>query len=112
MATAIFALVAVALAVSLNEAISAAVRLKRETQIVWSLDSRLAEARVERLVLGKKTAEPDSDGVAYEKEVTPLQMRNKKNDFLGGLYNIKITARWKAQNRDEELFAQTYVYRQ
>lgn len=110
LATAIFALVAVALAISLNKTIDAAVRLQRETDVIWNLDSKMAEVRVKRLVLGKEKSKADGNGIIYETEVKPLDLKNEKGQFMGGLYNIKITAYWKEDNRDEQMTSQMYVY--
>jgi type II secretion system protein I len=110
LATAIFALVVVALAVALNETMDAGARLQQETGIVWSLESKLAEARISRLAPGREVSKPDASGIVYEKEVSPLNCKNKKNQFLNGLYNIRITARWKENNQDREQYSQIYVY--
>ena len=110
LATGIFALAGVALAIVLNEAISAGVRVQRETHVVWNLESRLNEARLTRLVPGTETTKPDADGIAYEKEISRLDLKNDKNQSLIGLYNIKITARWNEGTRDMDLVSQTYVY--
>jgi len=110
LATAIFAMAAVALAVALNEALGASIRLQRETRVAWNLESKLAEARIGRLVVGKDTSPPDAGGISYVKEISTLDLKNDKNQFLAGLYSIKITARWKEEGRDESQFSQTYVY--
>lgn len=112
LATALFALVATALAISLNRTIDAALEIQRKTRVVLNLDSQLAEARQGRLTLGKETAKPDADGIVYEKEVSLLELRNRKNEPLNGMYNLKITARWKEQNQEVSQVAQTYVLQQ
>ena len=110
LATAIFAMAAVALAVLLNEAMGASISLQQENKVAWSLESKLAEAKINRLIVGKETLPPDARGVAYEKEVSQLDLKNYQNQFLAGLYSIKITAHWKENGRDETQLSQTYVY--
>ena len=111
LATAIFAIAGVSLAILLNELISAGTRAQRESRIVWDLQTHLNTARLNQLALGKKTDKPDADGVIFEQEISRLNMKNEHNQLLGGLYNIKITARWKEENQDRDMDAQTYVYR-
>ena len=109
-ATAIFAMAAVALAVLLNETMDASVAMRKESDIVWNLESKMAGARIKRLVAGKQTLPADDGGIIYDQEISPLDLKNSKNQFLSGLYNIKITARWKQGDREEQEVAQTYVY--
>lgn len=110
LATGIFAMVGVALAVALNETISAAIRMQRETRILWSLESKMNEARLGRMIVGKETLPKDGDGVTYEKEVSMLDLKTEKQEQLAAMYNLKITARWKEHGRDMDLESQIYVY--
>lgn len=110
LATAIFAMVATALAVCLNGTIGAGLHVQRETGVLLNLESRLAEARLTRLIPGKGTSKPDAGGIVYELEISLLDLKNDKNQPLNGLYALKITARWKEQNQDEEQVARTYVF--
>ena len=111
LATGIFALAGVSLAVALSETISAGTRVQHETHVVWALESKLNEARLSPLVLGKTSFPPDGTGVAFEEETSQLEFeRNIKNQSLNGLFNIKITAHWKEQNRPMDMVAQSYVY--
>jgi type II secretory pathway pseudopilin PulG len=110
LATGIFALAGVSLAVTMGETISAGSRLQRETHVIWNLESRLNEVRLKTLVVGKEKMEPDAAGVTYEEETTLLELKNEKNISLNGLYNVKVTARWKEQNRPTDMVAQIYVY--
>ena len=112
LATAIFAMIATALAISLNRTIVASLLIRRETAIRLSLESQLAEARAAQLTLGKETSKPDDAGVVYEREVTPLKLQNNKKQLLTGLLDVKITARWTQNNRDESLSVQSYVLQQ
>ena len=110
LATGIFAMAGVSLALVLSQAVSAGGRVQRETHIVWALESQLNEARLVRLSPVKLTSVADAEGVVYVREVTLLDMKSKKNETMNGLYNIKITAQWKDGNRDMDMVAQTYVY--
>lgn len=108
----IFAIAAVSMVIVLNEAISAAARTQRESRIVWDLQTRLNIARLgNQLPVGKVTDKPDADGVVYEREISNLVLKNEHDRPLGGMYNIQVTARWKEENRDRDMSAQTYVYR-
>jgi len=110
LATAIFSMAAVALAVLLNEAMQSFVRLQRDTRATLSLESQMDEARVNRLVAGKEMLPPDIHGIAYSKEVLPLNLKTNKNQLLTGLYEVRITASWKDGGHDETEVSQTYVY--
>ena len=110
LATGIFAMAGVSLALVLSQAVSAGGRVQRETHIVWALESQLNEARLVRLSPVKLTSVADAEGVVYVREVSILDMKSKKNETMNGLYNIKITAQWKDGNRDTDMVAQTYVY--
>ncbi len=110
LATAIFAMAGVTLAVLLSEAISAGLRTQHETRIVWGLESRLNQARLARLQPGTSVSEPDAGGVTYETAISQLNMKNLLNQPLPAMYNITVTARWKEENEDMDLAAQTYVY--
>lgn len=110
LATGIFALAGVALAVALSQTISAGARLQRQTQVIWSLESRLNEVRLKPLVLGKEATKPDANGIVYEKEISLMELKNMKTQPLNGMFNIKITARWKDGDRLMDMTAQTYVY--
>ncbi|MGB8354955.1 MAG: hypothetical protein WCD79_13755 [Chthoniobacteraceae bacterium] len=110
LATTIFAMVAVALAILLNETMEASVQMRRENSVIWNLESKMAEIRIKRLVAGKEESPLDASGINYETEISPLNLRSKDSFSLTGLFNIKITARWKQGSRVEEEVAQTYVY--
>ena len=110
LATGIFAMAGVSLAVVLHTAISAGQRVRRENHIVWELESRLNQARLNRLAPATQTSTPDADGVVYEMEVSLLNLKDQNNASMQGLYDIKVTARWKDENRDADMVAETYVY--
>ena len=110
LATGIFALAGVSLAVALRDTISAGGRVERETHVVWNLESQLNQARTRQIVPGRETAKPDAEGVVYEKEIISLNLQNDHRQPLANLYNIRITARWKEEGLDRDLEAQTYVY--
>lgn len=109
LALGIFSIAVVALAVALNDTISAAVQLQKETKMVWNLESRLNQARLKRFIIGTQKLEPEA-GVSYEQEITQVDLKNEKNQTLNNLYNVKITAKWTEQNVEEVRTAQIYVY--
>ena len=110
LATAIFACAAVALAVALSDTITAGDRLQRESRVIWGLESRMNEAKLKRLVLGKETLPPDGTDIVYEQETSQLDLKNDKNQILAGMYNITITAHWMENHRPVSLVSQKYVY--
>lgn len=112
LATAIFAMAGVSLALVLRDAITAGVRVQQETRVAWALESRLNEARIKRLEAGTVTSKPDAAGVVYETEIRPLNMKNVNAQQLGGMYDVKVTARWKDENQERDSVAQVYVYQQ
>ena len=112
LATAIFAIAGVSLAIVLNGSISAAARTERESRIVWDLQSRLNTARINSpLPVGTVTDKPDANGVVYEQQITVLDLKNEHDQPLTGLYDIRVTAHWKEENQAMDMTAQTYVYR-
>src|SRR3990172_1459166 len=82
LATMIFGLAVVALARALNHTLDAAIEAQHETAIRLRLESQLAEARQQRLQPGRQTSAPDPSGVVYEREISPLEMRNAKGQWL------------------------------
>ncbi|MBI4024410.1 MAG: type II secretion system protein [Verrucomicrobia bacterium] len=110
LATMIFGLVVVALAVCLRHAIDAAIEMQREAEIRLNLQNKLAEARQQRLKPGKETFDPDSTGIVYEIETRALNLRNEKKQVLHGLYGLTAQARWKTGKQEERREAEIYVY--
>jgi type II secretory pathway pseudopilin PulG len=110
LATAIFSMTAVALAVVLSDAISVGSRAQSETRITWALESKLNEARLVRIEPGMKATKPDGDGVTYETQISQLNMTNQKGQPLPGMYNIVVTARWRQEGQNMSQVAQTYAY--
>ena len=109
LATTIFAIAGVSLAIVLNDAISAGIRVQRATRVTWNLESKLNEARLQ-FAEGTNTSKPDADGIVYETAISRMNLLNEKNQPVAGMYNIVITARWKEGNEDAYQSAQMYVY--
>jgi type II secretory pathway pseudopilin PulG len=110
LATAIFAMAGVSLALVLRDAITAGLRVRQETHVVWALESRLNEACIKRIEPGTETSKPDAGGVVYETQIRPVNMKNAGGASLGGMYDIKVTARWEDGNQGRDSVAQVYVY--
>lgn len=110
LATAIFALVVVALSRCLTQAMDAAVESQRENEIRLNLQARLMEGRQRHLEPGRELSEPDSRGITYEKEVQLLELTNRHNQALPGLYQLTVRASWKRGQSQEQREANIYVY--
>jgi prepilin-type N-terminal cleavage/methylation domain-containing protein len=109
-ALSIFSLVVVGLATCLNELMDASIQSRREDEILMELETRLSEARRLPLAPGKTELEKDARGVAYEQEVTVLELQNQRQAQLNGLYQLVIRARWPAGEGNQEREAMVYVY--
>ena len=111
LATAIFALVVMSLAVTLIRVLDAAKVEQRETAVRLRLQSMLAEARATRLIPGRETLDPDAQGVVYEREIQLLRdLRNQREQPLPNLYSLTIRALWKSGTIEETNQAQVWVY--
>ena len=88
-ATAIFAAAGLGLAIALNSTIDAAIAARREGNIAWNLESKLVEARIGPITVGKETSRPDALGVVYDKEITHLDLKTKTVPTLSGMYKSR-----------------------
>ena len=110
LAIGIFAVAGIALAIALNELAKTYHQSRQVEAIRIELESRLAEARVGRIIEGSEKSEPDARGVVYEKTITRLEISNDDKIVLMGLYEISITARWQEGKASQQEKAGIYVY--
>jgi type II secretory pathway component PulJ len=110
LATGIFALAGIGLAVALNNLAQTYHQSRQVEAVRIELESRLTEARVGRVREGSEQSEADARGVVYEKIITQLQISNDEQIVLTGLYEISITARWQEGGASQQEKASVYVY--
>ncbi|HEY5892733.1 MAG TPA: hypothetical protein VIT91_05825 [Chthoniobacterales bacterium] len=111
LATAIFAIAAVSLAVAVDQSIDAFHDIRRSSNVRVHLQSFLAEARGQKLTVGKDDLETEKGSdVTYTREVKRLERNNFKNDPLGNLYEVIIRAEWSENNQKQERTAREYVF--
>jgi len=111
LATAIFALVGVALANGLGGVAEAIRRSNRENQIRLGLESHLAEAKALPIELGLSKEKPDVNGIGYEREWKIVQLSNKDKALLPNLYLLIVRARWTDGTEENVEEASLRLYR-
>lgn len=93
LALGLFATVATAMAVALNQLSSASTDMRREALLLRSLESAMTEAAFRQPLQPRfETAPGDAFGVVVETQIAPLNLKNQRGHQLGGLYQITVTA--------------------
>ena len=103
----IFAFAIIGLARALNKMIDVELISRDEQRIRLELESRLAEAKIERLEPGVTELEPDAMGMTYVREIEVLELENIDDIVLQNLLTLRIRA---LRNGDEINSAEVYVY--
>lgn len=93
LALALFATVATAMAVALNQLSSASTDMRREALLLRSLESAMTEAAHRRPLVASFETSPVNDfGVSVETQIAPLNLKNPRGQQLDGVYEISVTA--------------------
>jgi type II secretory pathway pseudopilin PulG len=106
----IFCVVAVSLTRALHQAIDTAVILRDDSEVRRNLQNILAESSVMKLTPGKTDVAIGDGRIRYEREVTRIQPKTDKNQILSNMYQVKVRARWIAQNQTRSSDADVVVY--
>lgn len=110
-AVAIFAGAVVGLSLALNRILDAQKLTREERDLRFELENRLALARVVTPEEGTVDLDPDTLGRRYQRVTAPLELVNKEEAPLVGLWKITINA--LPPKGEESLASATiYVYRQ
>ena len=112
MAVLIFSLAAVSLAIALNESLDAFADIRRESEVRLQLQSAMAEATGQKLVLGKEKLPLGTGTVAYSRDVTLLDWKNREKESVTNMYQVTVRADWNEGSRRMEREATQYVYQQ
>ena len=112
MAVLIFSLAAVSLAIALNESLDAFADIRRESEVRLQLQSAMAEATGQKLVLGKEKLQLGTGTVVYSRDVSLLDWKNREKESVTNLYQITVRANWNEGSRRMEREATQYVYQQ
>ena len=93
LALGLFATVATAMAIALNQLSSANTDMRREALLLRTLESAMTEA-AHRTPLEPRfeTTPTDAFGVRVETQIAPLNLKNQRGQQLRGLYQITVTA--------------------
>lgn len=111
LATAIFGIAAVSLAVAVDQSIDAFHDIRKTSDVRVHLQSFLAETRGQRLAVGREELEAGKGSdVIYTREVSRLERNNIKNEPLGNLYEVIIRAGWNENGQKQERTAHEYVF--
>ena len=93
LALGLFATVATAMAVALNQLSSASTSMRREALLLRQMESAMTEAAHQRPLSAKFATRPeDAFGVRLETQIAPLNLKTERNESLDGIYEITITA--------------------
>ena len=92
LALALFASVATAMTVAMNQLAVSTTSARRESILLRRLQSEIAEtAHQPQLELGRSSEPEDATGIFVEREVSRLKVTNREGAPLDGLYRIRIT---------------------
>ncbi|RFC41819.1 MAG: hypothetical protein DVB23_003313 [Verrucomicrobia bacterium] len=91
LALALFASVATAMTVAMNQLAVSTTSARRESILLRRLQSEIAEtAHQLRLELGNSSEPEDAMGIIVEREVSRLKVTNREGAPLDGLYRIRV----------------------
>jgi prepilin-type N-terminal cleavage/methylation domain-containing protein len=110
LAVTIFALVVVSLAQALKSTVESSTLIEREHITRQLLQNALNQARVESLTPGTFPIEIKDPNYTLEKNIRPLELQNKDNQPLQGLYQITVRAFWKEGQDTQQSEASIIVY--
>lgn len=111
LATMIFAIAGVSLAVAVDATIDAFLDIRRESHIRLTLQSALAETRAEPLTAGRQELrEISTDEVTFLRDVRVLNRLNEKKEAVTGLYEVVIEAEWTERGQKTRRKAQQFIY--
>jgi type II secretory pathway pseudopilin PulG len=95
LALGLFATVATAMAVALNQLSSASTNMRREALLLRTLESAMTEAAHRTPLQPRFETTPiDAFGVSVETQIAPLNLKSQRGQQLRGLYQIVVTARF------------------
>lgn len=93
LALGLFATVATAMAVALNQLSSASTSMRREALLLRQMESAMTEAAHQRpLAAGFTTRPEDAFGVSLETQIAPVNLKSERGETLDGIYRVTITA--------------------
>jgi type II secretory pathway component PulJ len=110
LALAIFSMAILGLALSLQKMVEASLETRQDNEVRRELDSRLAIFRQKQIQPGTQDLGQDKAGRVYEGETTLLELKNRRNVALNGLYRLTVRTKWKAGATEEERSCSLYVY--
>jgi prepilin-type N-terminal cleavage/methylation domain-containing protein len=110
-AMAILIMLGVAFAGLLEAAFEASEARKNSEVITRELHNQLVLATSQRLLPQEKNLEPrDKSGITYTLTITQPQLFTQKHIILNGMYQVTVTAHWKAGNEAETWEISQLVY--
>ncbi len=109
LALAVFSLVVVALAVSLQRTLESVHLGQMDVYVQQQLTNRLALSRLQSLAPGHLEEKADARGVRYVREVEPLAFQTKGRVPVSGLQRVRWTAFWTGPAGAQSKTFQVYV---
>lgn len=110
LAMGIFSIGIVGFALCLHKTMETVNYSRNEIRIRQELQTRLQDLRQGRFTVETKNEQPDAFGVQYTHEISLLQIESDRKTLLNNLYDVKVTARWKEGNEEQERSTEVYVY--
>lgn len=92
-AVGVFAFAVVGLAGAMNRLIDVELLSREEQRLRLEVESRLAEARLERVVEGTLDLGEDAAGIQYTRIVEPVELENADGVMLDGLFLLRVEGR-------------------
>jgi len=93
LALGLFATVATAMALALNQLSSASTSMRREALLLRQMESAMTEAAHQRPLSAKFITRPeDAFGVRLETQIAPVNLKTERGESLDGIYEITVTA--------------------
>jgi len=93
LALGLFATVATAMAVALNQLSSASTLMRREALLLRQMESAMTEAAHRRPLTAKFETRPEDEfGVRLETQIAPVNLTSERGEALDGIYEVTVTA--------------------
>ena len=93
LALGLFATVATAMAVALNQLSSASTSMRREALLLRQMESAMTEAAHQQPLTPRFETRPeDAVGVRLETQIAPVNLKSERGETLDSIYQVTITA--------------------
>ena len=110
----IFSIAVVSLVEVINTLGTAGIEVRQEQAMQARLAAMLLEITRKPLPpnaqSGGYTETRRENGVSYDIRISPLELKNKDNAPLPGIFTVQINARWDESGHEQHSRAETWLY--